>query len=347
MSAPDSPPDSSWPAPPNAVAVEIADAGTRLTALVGNAPGGRHLHERRATPLSADDAHRTIADFALRALRDAGLLNAPERQDVPAPVSLCVALRGQVNPATGVVHSAQGLPDWVELPLGERLRELVTAVTIENATNAAAVAESALGAASGSESTLYVAIGRQITSAFVVDGQVVRGAHDRAGQIGHWRVAESGPRCACGAEGHLDPVASAQAIVRATIGRASDSDASLDAVLRITNRRAESLTASQVVQLADQGDPVAAMVVGAAVEGLASALANLIAVLDPAIIVLDGPFDGQWDALIARIQVRLREWTHWFAAPATIVPSGLGSRAVLEGARLLALRRAQRPRPAG
>ncbi|HKV84500.1 MAG TPA: ROK family protein [Ktedonobacterales bacterium] len=339
--------DSPWPAPPLSVAVEIADAGTRLSALVGSAPDGRHIQERRATPLSADDAHHTLADFALRALRDAGLLDTPERQGIPAPVSLGVALRGRVNPATGVVHSAQGLPDWVELPLGERLKELFAVVTVENATNAAAVAECALGAAAGSENALYVAMGRQITSAYVVGGEVVQGAHDLAGQIGHWRVAASGPRCACGAEGHLDPVASAQSIVRAMIGRASDSDTSLDAVLRITNRRAEALTAAQVVHLADEGDPIAAAVIGAAVDGLASALANLTAVLDPAIIVLDGPFAGQWDSLIARIQERLREWTRGFVAPVTVVPSRLGTRAVLEGARLLAERRAQWARPAG
>jgi glucokinase len=176
---------------------------------------------------------------------------------------------------------------------------------------------------------------------------VVRGAHDKAGEIGHWRVGASGPRCACGAEGHLEPVASAQAIVRAMIGRASDSDESLEAILRVTHRRAEALTAAQVVRLADEGDPIATSVIGAAVEGLAAALANLTAVLDPAIIVLDGPFAGQWDTFIGRIQERMRAWTPGFAATATIIPSRLGTRAVLEGARLLAVRRAREPRGVG
>ncbi|MGH2487028.1 MAG: ROK family protein, partial [Ktedonobacterales bacterium] len=304
MSAPDSP----WHAPLLSVAVEVADSGTRLSALVGDAPDGRRIQERRPTPLTAADAPRALADFALRALREAGLLNAPERQSVPAPISLGLALWGQVNHATGVVHSARGLPDWDELPLGQRLQELVAEVTVENATNAAAVAECALGVAAGSESALYLDIGRHITSGYVAHGEVVRGAHDNAGQIGHWRVAARGPRCACGAEGHLDPLASAQAIVRAMIGRASDSDASLDAILRITHRRAEALTAAQVVRLADEGDSIAASVVGVAVEGLAAALANCIAALDPEIIVLSGSFGDQWDTLIARIQERVRAW---------------------------------------
>ena len=325
MSAPASP----WPAPPLAVAVEIADTGTRLAALVGDAPGGRHLQERRASPLSAEDAHVVLADFARQALHDAGLLDGPEWRGVPAAITLGVALSGQVNTATGVVHVAHGLPDWAGLPLGERLTELVACATIESAINAAAVAECALGAASGSESALYITIGRQITSAFAIDGEVVRGAHDKAGEIGHRRVAASGPRCACGAEGHLDPLASAQAIVRTMIGRASDSDESLEAILRITQRRAEALTAAQVVRLADEGDPLATSVIGAAVEGLAAALANLTAVLDPAIIVLDGPFAGQWDTFVGRIHERTRAWAPGFAA--TVVPSRLGSRAVLEG----------------
>jgi glucokinase len=140
-------------------------------------------------------------------------------------------------------------------------------------------------------------------------------------------------------------LASAQAIVRTMIGRASDSDESLEAILRITQRRAEALTAAQVVRLADEGDPLATSVIGAAVEGLAAALANLTAVLDPAIIVLDGPFAGQWDTFIGRIHERIRAWAPGFAA--TVVPSRLGTRAVLEGARLLAARRAREPRGAG
>ncbi|HEV2404176.1 MAG TPA: ROK family protein [Ktedonobacterales bacterium] len=336
--------DSLWPAPLPTVAVEIVEAGRRLYGLVGFGWGDSQIQETLRTPLAADDAHQVLADFSLRALRKSGQLGASEVQGRPARVALGVVLRGQVNRATGVVHSAQGLPEWTEIPLGERLSDLIEVPCVENATNAAAIAESVLGAASGFESVLYVSVGRQITSAYVVDGEVIRGAHDRAGEMGHFRVAATGPRCACGAEGHLNPIASAQAIVGATIGRAADSDASLDAILRVTNRRAEALTAAQVARLANEGDPVAASVIDAAVEGLSMALANSIAVLDPEIIVLQMQYGGK-EALITRIHARVLELTGGFAGHVTIVASRLGLYANLVGARLLAVRRAREQTP--
>ena len=322
-------------APPTPVGVEVADAGVRLTALVGSDSSGRRFQERRSSPIQATEAHSVIADFALRSLIEAGLLDDKERVDHLPHVSLCVAIAGRVGGAS-VVLQAQGLPEWANLPLGKLLSQRVARARVESAVQAAALAEATIGAGNGSSSVLYVAIGRRISSALVVGGEIWHGAHDGAGQLGHWRVAAQGPRCVCGAQGHLDPLASAQSIVRNMIGLASDSDESHSAMLRVTHGRAEAMGAAQVMRLAIEGDRAAESVMSAAIDGLSDALANLVAILDPEIIVLEAPFGAETEAVIAALRERVNTLTATFAEPATIVASGLGPLATLEGARLLA-----------
>jgi predicted NBD/HSP70 family sugar kinase len=288
-------------------------------------------------PLAAEEAHSAIADLALRALRASGVLDDSMAQDSQPLVSLCVVIDGQVEPAMGTLVQADGLPEWSNLPLGHQLSQRLALVTIDTAVNAAAIAEAALGAGKSVDSMLYVSLGRRVRAAFLLHGAIARGDHGRAGQLGHWCVSSDGPRCACGTRGHLDPVASAQSIVRNMIGLASGNDESHEAMLRVAHGRAESMGAAQVIQLAVEGDSVAQAVVSAAVDGLSAALGNLVAALDPGVIVVDGPFGGQMETLLERVRGQVHDRTATFARPIPICASHLGPRASLEGARLIAL----------
>jgi glucokinase len=90
----------------------------------------------------------------------------------------------------------------------------------------------------------------------------------------------------------LDPIASAQSLVRAMIGLAVDQPESNTRMLAVSGGRAEAMTAEQVARLAAEGDPVARGVVDRALDALAPALANLVATLDPDAIVVGGPLAG-------------------------------------------------------
>lgn len=317
------------------VAIEVTDAGTRLSALIGEGASPRRVQERLSLPLRPDEAHDGIAEFVFRALQDTEGHAGAGRSQQP-PISLAVALAGQVHQASGTVLQADGLPEWSNLALGHRLRQRFPFVSIESAINAAALAESAKGAGAAFASAFYVSLGRRVRAAFVVDGIVIRGAHDSAGQLGHWRVSEDGPRCVCGAAGHLDPIASAQSIVRNMIGLASASEESHAAMLRVAHGRAEAISSAQVLELAGEGDPAAQAVTNAAIDSLSATIANVVAVLDPGGVVVDGPFGQELERLLSRIRAGVHRLTAPFAAPITIVASHFGARGVLEGARLIA-----------
>ena len=266
--------------------VEIAQGATRLT--VGRPRGAevRRWLTRLPTPPAPDDALDAINSLIERALAESGPLQGRMAR-------LGVAVWGTVDAEHGAIRALPQASHWENFPLAARLAERWgPGVHVESATNASALAEAELGAGRNASPLLYVLLARNVTAALVVNNTVIHGAHGMEGALGHWLVRQDGPRCACGVSGHLDPLVSAQSLVRNMIGRASDSDESTAAMLRATGGRAEAMTAAQVMRLAAEGEPAARAVADDALDGLSVALANLVALLDPAAIVIGGPVRG-------------------------------------------------------
>lgn len=315
------------------VGVVIAASGTRLSVGTGDPPSAQRLSARFPTPPMPGEAVEALLALVRRAAQE----HSGERA-VPAGIGVAVA--GQVDPHTGGILAFPQAPGWAGFPLAARLNEaLGVPVRVCSEVDAAALAEATIGAGSAgtlASPLLYVSLGRSVQASLVVEGRVLAGAHGAAGRLGHVRVAAQGPRCACGDVGHLDPIASSQAVVRTMIGRASDREESLAAMLRVTGGRAEAITAPQVVALAEGGDPAAQAVISEAQAALALGLADAVALLDPALIVVAGPLAEAGPAFLGPLTARLREVCRYQAEPPQLVPAQLGARAALDGALLLA-----------
>jgi glucokinase len=310
------------------IGIEIAQSVTRVTVIAAPDASGadRRWHARFTAPPTPGELVAELGRLAARVRTD---LSWPDG-DVQA---VGVALWAAVDAERGIVLDKRLGPGWPGFPLAARLGEALGApVHLETATAAAALAEWRQGAGQGSRMLLYVHNGRAITSAVVADGALVRGAAGAGGMFGHMRIAPDGPRCSCGGRGHLDPVASAQALVRTMIGRAADSDASTAAMLAISGGRAEAMMAGQVVTLAARGDAIAAGIVEEAVAALALALANAAAVIGPDCIVIGGPLVEAGEAFFAPLNARFAALVETHQTPALIVPGTLEPRAALLGA---------------
>lgn len=326
--------------------VTIARSGTQIAAALGDPATARALVARYPAPPSPAEAVAAVDALIRRAAEQAA--DAAGAQVVPGAVG--VAVEGRVDARLGTVRALPQAPDWTGYPLAGQLRTALNVpVRVCSLVDAEALAEATLGAGSdagvgeheAAAPLLYVSLGRFVEAATVVDGRVLAGAHGMAGMLGHVRVADDGPRCACGAIGHLGAIASSQAVVRTLIGRASGSEESLAAMLRITGGRAEAITAPQVVVLAVEGDPVAAAVVAEAAEALARGLAASVALLDPALIVLAGPLAEAGDAFLTPLAARLRALCRYQPDVPPLLPARLGPRAALAGALLLAAQTAE------
>lgn len=315
--------------------VEIAEGGVRLTVTPHLSQSTRRWHTRLPHPPTPDDAVTALCQLVSRALQESGEV---ERQTVrSATLTLGVAVWGDVDPVAGLVRGLPPAAGWVGYPLAERLATALTApVTVVNAAHAGALAEARLGAGQHYAHVLYVHIGRQISAAYAAHGSVLVGSSGRATDLGHVAVRADGPRCSCGVGGHVEALASAQAIVRRMIGLASDSDESLAALLRISGGRAEAATATQVVQLAEQGDPAARTVVSDALDALALALANAFAILDPDAVVIDSPLMETGSVFASLLDAELKRHLPNARAVPPVLPAALTPFGPLLGARILA-----------
>ena len=325
----------SHPPPPtstggnSAIGVEIAESGTRLAAK--QAASGTTHRRRLSAPPSPDEAVDALNDLIAEVIRDEAISHTE-------PDAVGVAVWSDVDSIEVVTIGMPHTEEWGNFPLAARLASRwELPVFLMHAEAAAGLAEATSGAGQRHRVVLYVHSGRTIASALIEEGAVVVGASGRAGKLAHWLVSLDGPRCACGQSGHLDPIASAQSIVRATIGLASGSDESTAAMLRVSGGRAEAMTVRQVVQLAEEGDNAARTVLERAWDALAVALVNLVAALDPDVIILGGPPAEAGDGFCQPLHERLAALCgSWRTAP-EVLPGALGTRAALIGACLLPL----------
>lgn len=128
-------------------------------------------------------------------------------------LGLGVCVPGIVDtPHSGRVDSP--VLDWNGLELGRQLREAFDLpVLVENDVKALAVAEQLFGRGRHHRNFVVLTIGRGIGAAVVADGEVVRGAHGSAGEIGHLSVGNASEKCLCGRTGCVEALISERALL--------------------------------------------------------------------------------------------------------------------------------------
>ncbi|MBM7785070.1 ROK family transcriptional regulator [Tenggerimyces flavus] len=163
---------------------------------------------------------------------------------------LGLAIAGDVDHHAGVARYSPFL-DWQNVPIARLVRKATGLETfVENDVKALTRAEQWFGHGVGSHSFALVTIGAGIGCGLVADGQLVEGAHDVAGELGHVTVDLNGAECMCGGRGCVETVASERAIVEhlrsatgepeltltAALARARTGDAATQRVFREAGR---------------------------------------------------------------------------------------------------------------
>lgn len=200
-----------------------------------------------------------------------------------------IGLGGHVNGATGVVVESPFL-GWRDVPLRQLVADRMNLpVVIENDVNTLAVAEQWFGAGSSFPSFALVTIGVGVGCALVLDGQLWRGVSGAAGEFGHMVVDPEGPECHCGKKGCLEAVVGDAAIAGAMSAAAGR---------RITK-------VSQVVVRAHAGDLDAQQVFTQAGLALGRAIAALLNLLNPPLVILSGEGITASDLFIDALRAEL------------------------------------------
>ena len=277
----------------------------------------------------------------------AGVVPTPrEAAAIPAAVTEAVRplIDGSVTAvgvgSAGLVDHATGSLVWSPHSRGGFVRlgpEVARAtglpVVVDGDANLAALAEARLGAGAGYRVMLLVALGTGIGGGLVVEGALERG-RGFLGEIGHMIMDPAGPLCPCGRRGCWEALVSGTSLGRAARRVAErDPEGAVAQAAAGAMPRGEHLSAA-----AGAGDAEASAALAEAGEWLGRGLANLVAVLDPDVIVLGGGAAAAGEALLgpARATLAATVAGAGYRAPTPVVAARFGSRAGLVGAALAA-----------
>jgi glucokinase len=204
-----------------------------------------------------------------------------------------VAAAGFVARDGDRVRFAPHLP-WRDEPLAERLgRRLgkgpLGRVLVDNDASAALWAEARFGAAQETPDAVMLTLGTGIGGSLIVAGRLVRGVNGMAGEYGHMQVVPDGRQCECGGLGCWEQYCSGRALARASAEGGS------------------SLAGAALTAAAREGDPVATSAYAEVGRWLGVGLANLVAALDPPLIVIGGGVSVAGDLLLEPARQALEE----------------------------------------
>lgn len=232
----------------------------------------------------------------------------------------------------GIYHTDRGtvwapnIPGWDDYPLLEQLqREAGVPVAIESDRTCYIIGEAWQGNARGARNAIYIAVGTGIGAGILADGRVLRGQHDIAGATG-WLVLDGEYRAEYAACGNFEFYAAGPGIARAAGTR--DAQAAFEAFAR--------------------GEPRALVAIRRAVGYWGRAVANLVSLFNPEIIVFGGGVFGPAAALIDDVYAEALRWAQPISIrQVRLCTSALGADAGLYGAAAAALHAAnQRKRVA-
>ena len=235
------------------------------------------IHTR--TDLPFEDQLRMMAECVKTTVHDAGYTE----DDIE---SIGIGIPGIASAKTGEVIKCTNM-GWFHVPFREVFnRFLNKPVHIDNDANVAALAESVAGISAGTSSSVFITIGTGIGSGIIINGKVWSGAHHIGGELGHVIFSLGGVPCTCGNHGCLERYCSATALIRMAREAVNDHPDSL--ILRSVGMDPSRIEAKTVFDAAHAEDPVALKVYQQYIDCLAQAVASVINLLDPEVIVLGG-----------------------------------------------------------
>lgn len=286
--------------------------GTKTAAAIVEPDGSVRYLAQIATP-GADGAEAVLDAVA-------GLVRHVATTSGGEPVAVGVASAGTIDPASGVVLAAtDAIASWAGTAVASGLSaRLGVPVAVENDVAAHARGEALYGAARGQSCALVIAVGTGVGGAVLLDGEPLRGARGAAGAIGHLPTpGAEGMRCGCGGTGHLEAIASGPALYRLYLALGGDHS--------VIGSRA-------VVERAMRGEALAASAVRMSARALGVAVAGLVAVVDPGIVVIGGGLAEAGELWWQELESAARAGLVAPARDIRIVPAALGATAAIVGA---------------
>jgi glucokinase len=207
------------------------------------------------------------------------IISGPGKNSVRA---IGIGICGPTDFETGTLITSPILENWDNVPIAEIIRkDCNIPVLLDNDANLAVFGETWVGAAQGMKNVVGFTLGTGVGGGIIIDGNIYRGRHFYAAELGHMTVIQGGMLCACGNRGCL----TVEASIKATIERFQ----------RETGTK-ELVTVEQILQQSRRGHKPSLNAVMPMVEAIAVGIANVMNIFDPDCIVISGgpTKSGNW-----------------------------------------------------
>ena len=225
-----------------------------------------------------------------------------------APGAIGISCGGPLDSRRGVIMSPPNLPGWDDVPVVKFFEDRFhVPVAVQNDANACALAEYLYGSGRGTRSMVFMTFGTGLGAGIVIDGRLYSGANDNAGEIGHIRLAPTGP-IGYGKEGSAEGFCSGAGMAR---------------LAKI--RKGLDITTKELFARVRAGDRDCLEVFRESAAHLATILSYTIDILNPEVIALGGVFMRNADLFMPEIDPIIdREALPLARKVCRIVPAELG-----------------------
>ena len=268
------------------VSIGIDIGGTKCALSVGEcAPDAVKILHREEFPTKGMSWQEVLDEFASRINR------AIEQSNIRTFAGIGISCGGPLDSKTGVIMSPPNLPGWDNVPVVKFFADrFKVPVHLQNDANACAFAEWKFGAGRGTRNMVFMTFGTGLGAGIIIDGRLYSGTNDNAGEIGHIRLAPTGP-VGYNKEGSAEGFCSGAGMTKLAFIRAKEQGVELPA----------DFSTKELFRRIDEGDAFCLSVFRESAAHLGMILSYTIDILNPEVIVLGGVFMRQQDRFMKEI----------------------------------------------
>ena len=273
------------------------------------------------------DIVRDMAGCVMQALKNAKMTT----DDI---LSVGIGIPGYANQKTGTGAFCTNL-GWYDVPLQAEIRKYFDLhIAIDNDATVAGYAESIAGVSKDAESSVFLTLGTGVGGGIVIHGRPWSGAHGIGSEVGHMTLSVDGVPCNCGNNGCMEKYTSATAIIR--MARQACMTYPDSAMMLRDEGDLNRINAKTVIDAAKANDRAALEVFDEYCKYLAIAINNIIAFLDPEMIVLGGGVSHAGNFLLEKVKAKVPRYLLYKTLPyPEICLASLGNEAGMIGAAMI------------
>lgn len=297
--------------------------GTKCAVLLAHVDSAIHIIERISFPTQTEKGYQQAIDRlfgTVRLLLDKHHLT---ERDVE---SIGVSCGGPLDSKRGMILCPPNLPGWFNVPITRMLTDAFgIPAYVQNDAKACALVEWKLGAGRGTRNMMFLTMGTGMGSGIIAEGQLVCGACDMGGEVGHIRIEPDGP-IGFGKHGSFEGFTSGGGIARLSRQLAADAlSLGKPFAFARSQEAIDALTTKEVAAHARAGDPDAIAIFETVGEKLGKGLSYFIDILNPEIIVIGSIFGRCEELLRPSMEAVLeKECISFSRSACRIVPAQTG-----------------------